>query len=62
MQVHKIFYLYLLSYLSYLLQYLDINIFCLLKQNKIKLWDKKVYFLTYNVDKADFILLIQKTR
>ena len=49
-------------YLTYLLQPLNISVLDSLKQNYKKLLYKKTCFLTYNIDKTDIILLIQKTR
>lgn len=48
--------------MTHLLQPLDVDVFGPLKQNYKKLLSKKTYFTTYNIDKADFISLIQKAR
>ncbi len=45
-----------------MLQPLDVGVFGPLKQNYKKLLSEKTRFSTYNVDKADFISLIQKAR
>ncbi len=45
-----------------MLQPLNNDVFGPLKQNYKKLLSKKTRFTIYNIDKADFILLIQKTR
>ena len=45
-----------------MLQPLDVCVFGPLKQNYKKLLSKKTRFSTYNIDKADFISLIQKAR
>ena len=57
---HKILCLCLLAHSIHLLQPLDIGVFNLLKQNYKTLLAKKIWFTTYNIDKADFIFLIQK--
>ena len=59
---HKIVYLYLPAYSIYLLQLLDIDVFSSLKQNYKTLLAKKTRFITYNINKADFISLIQKAQ
>ena len=59
---NKIICLYLPPHLTHLLQPLDIGVFGPLKQNYKKLLSKKTRFTTYNIDKANFILLIQKAR
>ncbi len=61
-RAYKIIYACLPIYLTNLLQPLDVNVFGPLKQNYKKLVVKKTRFSTYNLDKADFILLIQKAR
>lgn len=60
--MHKITCLYLSLHLTYLLQLLDVSVFDLLKQNYKKLLAKKTCFSTYNINKADFISLIEKAR
>lgn len=62
MYKHKIVYLYLPAYSLHLLQPLDVCVFCFLKQNYKTLLFEKTWFTTYNIDKANFISLIQKTR
>ncbi len=47
---------------THLLQPLDVSVFGLLKKNYKKLLSKKTRFSTYNIDKTDFISLIQKAR
>ena len=59
---NKIIYLCLLSYLTYLLQLMNVGVFGTLKQNYKKLLSKKTLFTNYKIDKADFISLIQKAR
>ena len=49
-------------HLTHLLQSFDVSVFNLLKENYKKLLSEKTRFLTYNIDKTDFILLIQKAR
>ncbi len=49
-------------YSTHLLQPLDVGVFGLLKQNYRTLLAEKTRFTTYNIDKADFISLIQKAR
>ena len=44
---------------THLLQPLDVSIFGPLKQNYKKLLAEKTRFITYNIDKVDFISLIQ---
>ena len=61
-QANKIICLCLLLYLTHLLQSLDVGVFVSLMQNYKKLLSKKTCFITYNIDKADFISLIQKAR
>lgn len=56
---HKIVCLYLLAYYIHLLQPLDVDVFCLLKQIYKMLLAKKPRFTIYNFDKANFISLIQ---
>ena len=60
--VNKIICFCLPPHWSHLLQPLDIGVFGPLKQNFKKLLSKKTHFTTYNIDKADFISLIQKAR
>lgn len=60
--MYKITCLYLPLNLIYLLQLLDVSVFDPLKQNYKKLLAKKTCFLTYNINKADFISLIEKAR
>lgn len=55
---YKIICLCLLLYLTQLLQYLDICIFSLLKQNYKKLQSEKTCFSTHNINKTNFIFLI----
>ena len=59
---HKIAYLCLPANSTHLLQSLDIGVFSFLKRNYKTLLDEKTRFTTYNIDKADFISLIQKAR
>ena len=47
---------------THLLQPLDVGVFGPLKQNYKTLLAAKTRFTTYNIDKADFISLIQKAR
>lgn len=54
-------YLYLSAQSTHLLQSLDIDVFSFLKQNYKTLLTKKTQFITYNLDKANFVSLIQKT-
>ena len=61
-QKYKIISFCLLPYLIYLLQLLNISVFGFLKQIYKKLLFKKTCFSTYNIDKTDFISLIQKAR
>lgn len=61
-QEYKIVYLCLLAHSTYLLQLLDIAVFDLLKQNYKTLLVEKARFITYNIDKPNFISLIQKAR
>ena len=57
---HKIVCLFLLAHSTHLLQPLDVLVFgSLMKQNCKTLLAKKTGFTTYNIDKADFISLIQ---
>ena len=49
-------------HLTHLLQPLDVSIFGPLKQNYKKLLAEKTRFITYNIDKVDFISLIQQAR
>ena len=58
MRKHKIVYLCLPTYSTHLLQALDLSLFSLLKQNYKTLPAEKTRFITYNIDKADFISLI----
>ena len=57
---HTIVCLCLPAYFTLLLQLLDVGVFSPLKQNYKTLLAKKTRFTTYNMDKANFILLIQK--
>ena len=59
---HKIVCLYLLTYSMHLLQSLNISVFGSLKQNYKTLLAEKTRFTTYNINKADFVSLIQKAR
>lgn len=59
---HKIVCLCLLARLTHLLQPLNFGVFGPLKRNYKTLLAEKTRFTTYNIDKADFISLIQKTR
>ncbi len=52
----------LLPHSTHLLQAFDVSVFRPLKQNYKKFLVEKTRFSTYNVDKADFISLIQKAR
>ncbi len=61
-RTYKIICLCLPLHLIYLLQLLNVTAFGPLKQNYKKPFSEKAHFLTYNIDKADFILLIQKAR
>lgn len=56
---HKITYLYLLLYLTNLLKILDVYIFDSLMQNCKKLLFKKIRFSNYNINKNNFISIIQ---
>ena len=49
-------------YSAYLLQPVHVHVFQLLKQNYKRLQDEKTRFTTYNIDKVDFISLIQQAR
>ncbi len=53
---------YLSANLTHLLQPLDVKVFGPLKRNYKTLLAEKTRFTTYNIDKADFISLIQKAR
>ena len=53
--------LYLPAHSTHLLQPLDIGVFGPLKHNYKTLPVEQIRFTTYNIDKADFISLIQKT-
>ncbi len=59
---HKIVCLCLPAHSTHLLQPLDVGVFGPLKQNYKTLVAEKIRFTTYNLDKADFISLIQKAR
>ena len=59
-QEHKIVCLCLPAHSTHLLQPLDIYISGSLKQSYKTLLAEKTRFTTYNIDKADFISLIQK--
>ncbi len=61
-QANKIICLCLPSYLTDLLQPLDISVFGSLKQNYKNLLSEKTCSSTYNIEKTDFITLIQKAR
>ncbi len=61
-RANKIICLSLPAHLTHLLRTLDIGVFGSLKQNYKKLLFEKTRFTTYNIDKTDFILLIQKAR
>ena len=61
-RAHKIICLCLPPHSTNLLQPLDVNVFGHIKQNSKKLLSKKTCFSTYNIDKTDFISLIQKAR
>ncbi len=61
-RAYKIIYLCLPSDSTHLLQLLDVSVFATLKQNYKKLLYEKTCFSTYNIDKTDFISLIQKAR
>ncbi len=61
-QQHKIVCLCLPIHSTHLLQLLDVGVFGLLKQNYKTLLAEKTQFTTYNIDKADFIALIQKAQ
>ncbi len=61
-RAHKIICLCLPPNSTHLLQTLDVSVFGLLKQNYKKPLSKKTRFSTYNIDKTDFISLIQKAR
>ncbi len=50
------------AYLTHILQALDVRVFSPLKRNYKTLLAEKTRFTTYNIDKADFISLIQKAR
>lgn len=56
----KIVCLCLPAHSTYLLQSLDVGIFSSLKQNYKMLLANKTWFIIYNINKADFISLIQK--
>ncbi len=55
-------YMCLLLHSTHLFQPLDVSVFGSLKQNYKKLLSEKIRFSTYNIDKTDFISLIQKAR
>lgn len=59
---HKIVCLCLPAHSRHLLQPLDVGVFGPLKRNYKTLLAEKTRFTTYNIDKADFISLIQKAR
>ena len=59
---HKIMCLCLPAHSTHLLQPLNVGVFGPLKQNYKTLLAEKTRFTTYNIDKADFISLIQKAR
>ena len=53
---------YVYQHTLHLLQPLDVGVFGPLKQNYKTLLAERTRFTTYNIDKADFISLIQKAR
>ncbi len=59
---HKILCLCLPAHSTHLLQPMDVEVFGPLEQNYKTLLAEKTRFTTYNIDKADFISLIQKAR
>ena len=61
-QKHKIVCLCLPAHSRHLLQPLDVGVFGSLKRNYKTLLAEKTRFATYNIDKADFISLIQKAK
>ena len=54
--------LYLPAHSTHLLQLLNVGVFGSLKQNYKTLLAEKTRFTNYNIDKANFISLIQKAR
>ena len=61
-KANKIICLCLPPHSTHLLQPLDVSVFGPLKQNYKKLLAEKTRFTTYNIDKVDFISLIQQAR
>ena len=61
-KANKIICLCLSPHLTHLLHLLNVSVFGLLKQNYKKLLAEKTCFTTYNIDKVDFISLIQQSR
>ncbi len=61
-QEHKIVCLCLPAHSTHLLKPPDVGVISLLKQNYKTLRAEKTQFTMYNIDKADFIFLIQKAR
>ena len=61
-QANKFICLCLQPYLIHLLQTLDVIVFGPLKQNYKRFLSEKTCFITYNINKANFISLIQKAR
>ena len=61
-RANKIICLCLPPHSTHLLQPLDVGVFGPLKQNYKKVLSKKTRFTIYNIDKTDFISLIQKAR
>ena len=58
----KIIWICLPPHSTHLLQPLDVSVFGPLKQSYKKLLAEKTRFTTYNIDKVDFISLIQQAR
>ena len=61
-QEPKIVYLCLPAHSTHLLKPLDVGVYGPLKRNYKTLLAEKTRFITYNIDKANFISLIQKAR
>ena len=61
-KANKIICLCLPPHSTHLLQPLDVSVFGPLKQNYKKLLAEKTRFITYNINKVDFISLIQQAR
>ncbi len=61
-KANKIICLCLPPHSTHLLQPLDVSVFGPLKQNYKKLLAEKIRFTKYNIDKVDFISLIQQAR